>query len=175
MRHGSTSPSTERPPNKRQLIPSKNNKKEKTMDTNNDTIITKCSANQTGIDLNPELCELKRQLFAGFKQMIEPLKCGIEVLKSERDTRNLTLIVETLSMKLHQNDEKHRKLEDQLSLIEDQLLEKNLICQGITKMEYEDKSDIKVQVVKAMPPTMSGEDAEEKKTNAGKDSIESVE
>ena len=29
MHQGSTSPSTERPPNKRQLIPSKNNKKQK--------------------------------------------------------------------------------------------------------------------------------------------------
>ena len=36
MCHGSTSPSTERAPNKRQLIPSKNNKKQKTMDTNNE-------------------------------------------------------------------------------------------------------------------------------------------
>ena len=54
MHQGSTSPGTERPPNKRQLIPSKNNKKQKTMDTNNDTIITKSSANQTGVDLNPD-------------------------------------------------------------------------------------------------------------------------
>ena len=107
--------------------------------------------------------------------MIEPLKHDIQVLKSERDTRNSTIIVETLSKKLHQNDERHRKLEDQSSLIEDQLLEKNLIFQGITKMEYEDKSDIKVQVVKAMAPTMSREDDEEKKTNAGKASIKSVE
>ena len=113
------------------------------MDTNNDTIITESSANQTGVDLNPEQCELKRQLFAGFKQMIEPLKHDIEVLKSEKDTRNSTIIVETLSKKLHQNGERYSKLEDQLSLIEDHLLEKNLIFQGITKTEDEDKSDIK--------------------------------
>ena len=52
---------------------------------------------------------------------------------------------------------------------------KNLIFQGITETEYEDKSDIKVQVVTTIAPTMSGEDDEEKKTNAGKASIESVE
>ena len=52
---------------------------------------------------------------------------------------------------------------------------KNLIFQGITETEYEDKSNIKVQVVTAIAPTMSGEDDEEKKTNAGKASIESVE
>ena len=78
--------------------------------------------------LNPELTELKRQLFAGFeqliKQSIELLKKDIQELKSERTPGGETLNVETLSLKLKQNDVKHKKLEDILNLIEVQLLEK---------------------------------------------------
>ena len=81
---------------------------------------------QSGVELNPEL-QLKRQLFEGFEQMIEPLKQDIEDLKTDRDNRNAALNVETLSRKLKNNDEKHRKLESRLSQIEDQLLERNLI------------------------------------------------
>ena len=36
------------------------------------------------------------------------------------------------------SDEKHKLLEERLSLIEDQLLEKNLIFQGIIESEYDD-------------------------------------
>ena len=53
-----------------------------------------------GVELNPELRELKRQLFEGFEEMIEPLKCDIEDLKTDRDNRNAALNVETLSRKL---------------------------------------------------------------------------
>ena len=35
------------------------------------------------VELNPELRELKRQLFEGIEQMIEPLKHDIEDLKTE--------------------------------------------------------------------------------------------
>ena len=79
---------------------------------------------QSGVELNPELHELKRQLFEGFEQMLEPLKWDIEDLKTDRDNRNATLNVETLSRKLKNNDEKHHKLESRLSQIEDQLLER---------------------------------------------------
>ena len=72
-------------------------------------------------------------------------------------------------------DEKHRKLESRLSQIEDQLLERNLIFQGIVETEFEDRSDIKIQVIKAIAPTMDGEDEDEQKKNAGNSSIETVE
>ena len=88
-----------------------------------------------GVELNPELLELKTQLFEGFEQMIEPLKHDIKDLKTDRDNRNAALNVETLSRKLQNNDEKHRKLESRLSQIEDQLLERNLIFQGIVETE----------------------------------------
>ena len=54
-------------------------------------------------------------------------------------------------------------MESRLSLIEDQLLERNLIFQGIVETEFEDRSDIKIQVIKAISSTMEGEDEEEQK------------
>ena len=132
--------------------------KQKTMGANNNQ-----DNKQSGVELNPELHELKRQLFEGFEQMIEPLKWDIEDLKTDRDNRNAALNVETLSRKLKKKDEKHRKLESRLSQIEDQLLERNLIFQGIVETEFEDRSDIKIQVIKAITPTMDGEDEEEQK------------
>ena len=127
------------------------------------------------IVLNPEFQELKRQLFAGFEELIEPLKKDIQDLKSERASSSEILNVETVNRKFERSDEKHKKLEERLSLIEDQLLEKNLIFQGIFESEYEDKDDIKVQIIKAIAKTMPGADEEEKKKNAGKTSIEYVE
>ena len=66
-------------------------------------------------------------------------------------------------------------METRLSQIEDQLLERNLIFQGIVETEFEDRSDIKIQVIKAIAPTMEGDDEEEQKRNAGNSSIETVE
>ena len=135
---GSHSPSTEKPPNKRQAT---RQGKQKTMEANNNP-----DNKQSGVELNPELHELRRQLFEGFEQMIEPLKQDIKDLKTDRDNRNAALNVETLSRKLKNNDEKHHKFESRLSQIEDQLLERNLIFQGIVETEFEDRSDIKIQL-----------------------------
>ena len=66
-------------------------------------------------------------------------------------------------------------MESRLSQIEDQLLERNLIFQGIVETEFEDRSDIKIQVIKAIAPTMEGEDEEDQKKNVGNSSIETVE
>ena len=46
--------------------------------------------------LKPELVELKRQLFAGFEELIEPLKKDIQDLKTEWADREETLNVETV-------------------------------------------------------------------------------
>ena len=72
-------------------------------------------------------------------------------------------------------DEKHRKLQNSTSFLEDQLLEKNVIFQSILESEYEDLKDIKTGIVKAIASTMTGESEEEQKTNASQTSIESVE
>ena len=60
-------------------------------------------------------------------------------------------------------------------MIEDQLLEKNLIFQGLHETEYEDKNDIKGHVIRAISNTMPGEDLDEKRTNTGCTSIDQVE
>ena len=66
MHQGSHSQGTEKPPNKRQAT---KQGKQKTMEANNNP-----DNRHQGVELNLELHELKRQLFEGFKQMIEPLK-----------------------------------------------------------------------------------------------------
>ena len=87
--------------------------------------------------LNPELMELKRQLFRGFdaliNQKLEPLKKDIQELKNDRKLELNELNVETLLRRIKQSDAKYKKLESQISLIEDQLLEQNLIFQVYQK------------------------------------------
>ena len=70
---------------------------------------------------------------------------------------------EAITRKFNQTDEKHRKLQDRISFLEDQLLEKNVIFQGILESEYEDIKDIKTGVVKAIASTMTGESEVERK------------
>ena len=65
---GSHSPGTEKPPNKRQAT---KQGKHKTMEANNNP---DSKPTGVGVELNPELHELKRQLFEGFEQMIEPFE-----------------------------------------------------------------------------------------------------
>ena len=125
--------------------------------------------------LTPSLELLKKQLFAGFELMIEPLRKDIKQLQTERKQDEKVLCVETVNRKFLRNEAKQKKIEDRLSIIEDQLLEKNLIFQGLHETEYEDKSDIKGQVIRAISNTMPGEDLDEKRTNAGCTSIDQVE
>ena len=50
-----------------------------------------------------------------------------------------------------------------------------MIFQGVHEEEYEDGSDIKVQVIKAIANTMEGEDFETKKSLAGQTFIDLLE
>ena len=126
-------------------------------------------------NLRPELIELKRQLFAGFEQLIEPIKKDIQALKSERKSEATTLCVETVNRKFLRSKAKQWKIQNCLSMIEDQLLEKNLIFQGLHETEYEDKNDIIGKVIRAISSTMPGDDVDEQRTNAGCTSIDQVE
>ena len=130
------------------------------------------------VPLNPELTELKKQIFAGISSMLAPIKQEIKELKDDQkilfDSEKFTNETK-IERKFVQTDEKQRKLESRISLLEDQLLEKNVIFQGLLEDEYEDKSDVKTQVIKAIACTMTGEDFKEKKTAAGKTSIDTVE
>ena len=139
------------------------------------------SDNQTPpstVELNPELTELKRQIFAGFESLLAPLKQEIKELKDDQKEildGDRLLNESKITRKLEQNEEKHKKLETRIGLLEDQLLEKNVIFQGIHEEEYEDRSDVKTQIVKAIASTLDGKDFTAKKTLAGKTSIDTVE
>ena len=63
-------------------------------------------------NLRPELIELKRQLFAGFEQLIEPIKKYIQALKSERKSEAMTLCVETVNWKFLRSEAKQWKIEN---------------------------------------------------------------
>ena len=117
--------------------------------------------------LNPQLMELKRQLFEGFDTLIDqklsPLKKDIQELKNDRKLECSELNVETLTRKIKQSDAKHKKLENRLNQIEDQLLEKNIIFQGFPETEFKDSDDAKRKVIRAMSLTMPGVDEEERR------------
>ena len=151
---------------------------DKTIENKNHSTDKQGVNNEGQIALNPELTELKRQIFAGFEDLLAPIKQEIKELK---DDQKILFEGETninksrIEKKFVQNEERQKKLETRISLLEDQLLEKNVIFQGIREEEYEDKSDIKTQIVKAIASTMEGEDFDVKKALAGQTSIDSVE
>ena len=137
------------------------------------------SVNNAGhVPLNPELTELKRQIFAGFETLLAPIKQEIKELKDGQKILfdcDKSINNNKIEKKFVQNEERQKKLETRISLLEDQLFEKNVILQGIHEEEYEDRCNIKVQIVKAITHTMEGDDFEAKKTLAGQTSIDSVE
>ena len=81
--------------------------------------VSECEDNKGANTLNPELMELKRQLFEGFNTLIDqklsPLKKDIQELKNERKLECSELNVETLTRKIKQSDAKHKKLENRLN------------------------------------------------------------
>ena len=110
--------------------------------------------------------------------MLAPLRMEIKKLKDNQKEilDGDRLINENkIAKKFVRNEEKQKKLETRIGLLEDQLLEKNVIFQGIHEEEYEDRSDVKTQIVKAIANTMDGEDFHAKKAQAGKTSIDTVE
>ena len=126
--------------------------------------------------------ELEKRLLAGsafmIQREIEPLKQDIKEIKEDQrqntSSTNWTSS-EVIARKFNQTEEKHRKLQNRISFLEDQLLEKNVIFQGILETEYEVAKDIKTGIVRAITVTMEGETEEEQRKNASQTSIESVE
>ena len=169
LRPASKSPEeVQRPPLKRQ------NKK--------NTMSAPTNTSKKDKENSSDLAELEKRLLAGFALMIqkeiEPLKSDIKEIKEEQRFNfpsNSMGSCESITRKFNQTDEKHRKLQDRISFLEDQLLKKNVIFQGILESEYEDTKDIKTGIVKAIANTMHGETEEEKTKAAGYTSIASVE
>ena len=92
--------STEKQPSKQQAINMKDNEQ-----------VVNNLKEEHG-NLRPEHIELKRQLFAGFEQLIEPIKKDIQALKSERKSEAATLCVETVNRKFLRSEAKQRKIEN---------------------------------------------------------------
>ena len=67
------------------------------------------NAQEEHVNLKPELRELKRQLFAGIEQLIEPLKQDIKDLKADRNQDGTALCVETVNRKFRRNEAKQKK------------------------------------------------------------------
>ena len=148
----------------------------------NNTMATTTHTSKKDKENSSDLGELEKRLLAGFALMIqkeiEPLKSDIKEIKEEQRLNipgNSTGRCESIARRFNQTDEKHRKLQDRISFLEDQLLEKNMIFQGILESEYEDTKDIKTGIVKAIANTMQGETEEDKTKSAGDTSIASVE
>ena len=90
-----------------------------------------------------DFAELEKRLLAGFasmiQQKIEPLKQDMKEIKEEQRLNTSSTnwnSSEVISRKFNQTDEKHQKLQNRISFPEDQLLEKNVIFQGILETEY---------------------------------------
>ena len=96
--------------------------------------VPKHSTTKKDSEKSSDLAELEKRLLAGFALMIqkeiEPLKSDIKEIKEEQRFNipgNPLGSSEAITRKFNQADEKHRKLQDRISLLEDQLLEKNVI------------------------------------------------
>ena len=160
--------------------PSKKHNKYNTMTAPTPTTVLKSDKKEK--EPATDFAELEKRLLSGFASMIqkeiEPLKQDIKEIKEDQKlvapigTLNN---YETIARKFNQMDEKHRKLQDRISFLEDQLLEKNVIFQGILETEIEDNKDIKTGIIKAIASTMTGATEEEQKKTASETSIDSVE
>ena len=73
------------------------------------------------------------------------------------------------------NKEKQKKLENRISTLEDQLLEKNVIFQGVEEEEFDDIQDIKTKIISAIASVSTRDTPEERKETAKKMPIDSVE
>ena len=73
------------------------------------------------------------------------------------------------------NEEKQKKLENRISALEDQLLEKNVIFQGLEEEEFDDIQDTKSKIISAIANVSTGNTPEERKEAAKKTPIDSIE
>ena len=129
-------------------------------------------------ELKPEHEELKQQIFAGIKLMLDPIKEDIEQIKLDQrglETETHNVSGQKLKQQIIKNEEKQKKLEHRISALEDQLLEKNIIFQGLIEDEFDDISDTKSKVISVLATVSDGERAEDRKEVAKKTPIESIE
>ena len=80
-----------------------------------------------------------------------------------------------IQQQIIKNEAKQKKLETRISALEDQLLEKNIIFQGLTEDEFEDHQETKTKIISVLATVTEGATAEDRKDSAKKTSIDSIE
>ena len=110
-------------------------------------------------ELNPDHEELKRQIFAGIKQMLDPIKEDIKQIKLDQrglkeETNSCT--GRQLQKQILKNEEKQKKLENRISAIEDKLLEKKVIFQDLEEEEFDDIQNTKSKIILAIANISTG-------------------
>ena len=81
----------------------------------NNTTEEQSVTNAGHVPLNPELTELKRQIFAGFETLLAPIKQEIKELKDGQKILfdcDKSINNNKIEKKLVQNEERHKKLEN---------------------------------------------------------------
>ena len=122
--------------------------------------------------------ELKQQIFVGIKLMLDPIKEDIEQIKLDQrgyESKAQDLTGHKIQQKIIKNEAKQKKLETRISALEDQLLEKNIIFQGLTEDEFEDHQETKTKVILVLATVTEGTTAEDRKESAKKTPIDSIE
>ena len=97
--------------------------------------------------------------------MMDPIKEDIEQIKLDQrglkeETNSCT--GRQLQKQILKNEEKQKKLENRISAIEDQLLEKNVIFQGLEEEEFDDIQDTKSKIISAIANISTGNTPEER-------------
>ena len=129
-------------------------------------------------ELKPEHEELKQQIFVGIKLMLDPIKEDIEQIKLDQrgyESKAQDLTEHKIQQQIIKNEAKQKKLETRISALEDQLLEKNIIFQGLTEDEFEDHQETKTKVISVLATVTEGATAEDRKESAKKTPIDSIE
>ena len=129
-------------------------------------------------ELKPQHEELKQQIFAGIKLMLDPIKEDIEQIKLDQrgyESKAENLTGYKIQQQIIKNEVKQKKLETRISVLEDQLLEKNIIFQGLTEDEFEDQQETKTKIISVLTTVTEGATAEDRKESAKKTPIDSIE
>ena len=129
-------------------------------------------------ELKPEHEELKQQIFAGIKLMLDPIKEDIEQIKLDQrgyESKAENLTGHKIQQQIIKNEVKQKKLETRISALEDQLLENNIIFQGLTEDEFEDQQETKTKIISVLSTVTRGATAEDRKESAKKIPIDSIE
>ena len=120
-------------------------------------------------ELKPEHEELKQQIFAGIKLMLDPIKEDIEQIKLDQrgyESKAESLTGHKIQQQIIKKEVKQKKLETRIGALEDQLLEKNIIFQGLSEDEFEDQQETKTKIISVLATVTEGATAEERNETA---------